>query len=145
MRVVIDTNVRISAFLTRHSYPAQLVEAFRQTYFEAIVSEPLIHELESVLKRPRLMNKYQFNEDAIKEYISLIKEQSIWVSIPGTLQLCRDPRDNFLLETALFGGAAYLVTRDNDIKRDPELMERLAAWGIQVVSVQQFLNQLDRE
>jgi len=126
MRVVIDTNVWVSAFLIRQSYPARLVRAFCQAHFEVIVSEPLIRELDSVLRRPRLMNKYQFSEDAIKEYISLIKEQSIWVSISGTLQLCRDSRDNFLLETALFGGAEYLVTRDDDLKRDLELVQKMA-------------------
>ena len=142
MRAVIDTNIWVSAFLTRHSYPARPTEAFRQGDFEVIVSEPLIQELGAVLRRPRLVNKYRYSEAAITEYIALIKEQSIWVNVSGTLQLCRDPRDNFLLETAIFGGAVYLVTRDDDIKRDLELILKLAEWGIQVVSVQQFLDRL---
>jgi putative PIN family toxin of toxin-antitoxin system len=142
MRVVIDTNVWVSAFLTDRSYSARLIEAFRKGDIEVVVSEPLIHELETVLRRPRLMNKYRYGDSAITEYIALIKEQSIWVDVSGTFELCRDPRDNFLLETSLFGSAEYLVTRDDDIKRDLELIQTLAEWGIQVLSVQQFLVRL---
>jgi len=91
------------------------------------------------------VSKYQLSDQSINEYISLIKRQSVWVSVSGTLHICRDPRDDFLLETALFGGAEYLVTRDDDLKRDLDLTQRMAEWGVQVVSVQQFLNLLHHE
>jgi putative PIN family toxin of toxin-antitoxin system len=122
-----------------------LIEAFRQALIEVVVSEPLIRELDAVLRRPRLVSKYQLSDQSINEYISLIKRQSVWVSVSGTLHICRDPRDDFLLETALFGGAEYLVTRDDDLKRDLDLTQRMAEWGVQVVSVQQFLNLLHHE
>jgi putative PIN family toxin of toxin-antitoxin system len=145
MRVVVDTNVWVSAFLAQRGYPARLIEAFRQALIEVVVSEPLIRELDAVLRRPRLVSKYQLSDQSINEYISLIKRQSVWVSVSGTLHICRDPRDDFLLETALFGGAEYLVTRDDDLKRDLDLTQRMAEWGVQVVSVQQFLNLLHHE
>lgn len=47
-----------------------------------------------------------------------------------------------VLETAILGKAEYLVTRDDDLKRDLELVQKMAEWGIQVVSVQQFLKRL---
>lgn len=140
MRVVIDTNVWVSALLAQQGYSARLIDAFRQAVIEVVVSEPLLHEIEAVLKRPRLIAKYKLNDEMISEYLSLIKSQSIQVSVSGTLRLCRDPRDDFLLETAIFGSAEYLITRDDDIKRDRELVQRMAEWGVQVVSVQQFLN-----
>ncbi|GBC96989.1 hypothetical protein HRbin16_02805 [bacterium HR16] len=56
--------------------------------------------------------------------------------------MCRDPRDDFLLETAIWGGAEYIVTRDDDLKRDPALIERFGVVGIKIVSVQQFLDML---
>jgi predicted nucleic acid-binding protein len=45
-----------------------------------------------------------------------------------------------LLETALCGNARFLVTRDDDLKRDPELIAQMQSRGIRVVSVQQFLD-----
>jgi predicted nucleic acid-binding protein len=47
-----------------------------------------------------------------------------------------------VLETALLGKAEYLVTRDDDLKRDPDLIQKMAEQGVQVVSVQQFLKRL---
>jgi predicted nucleic acid-binding protein len=61
----------------------------------------------------------------------------------GAVHECRDPDDDLVLETALLGHAQYLVTRDDDIKRDLELIERLQAYGVTVLSVQQFLVKLD--
>ncbi len=57
----------------------------------------------------------------------------------GELHLCRDPADDFLLETALLGQAGYMVTRDDDLKRDLELIQQMEEQGIQVLSVRQFL------
>ncbi|BCW95363.1 MAG: putative toxin-antitoxin system toxin component, PIN family [Fimbriimonadales bacterium] len=142
MRVVIDTNIWVSAFLVQRGYSARLIDAFRQTRFVSLLSAPLVQELETVLRRPRLVSKYHLEESLIREYIALIREQSVWVEVEGTVRLCRDPRDNFLIETAIFGNADYLVTRDDDLKRAPELVQQMTAFGIQVVSVQQFLNQL---
>lgn len=79
--------------------------------------------------RPRLMRRMSYHPDLVQELINL----------------CRDPHDNMFLETAIKGGAEYLVTRDDDLKRDPELLQKMAEFGIQVVSVQRFLNQLGAE
>ena len=45
MRVVIDTNIWVSAFLTNRGHSARLIEAFRAGDFEVVVSEPLLYEL----------------------------------------------------------------------------------------------------
>ena len=63
-----------------------------------------------------------------------------WVDLQGDTHWCRDPRDNMLLETALRGNARCLVTRDDDLKRDSELIAQMESRGVQVVSVQQFLD-----
>jgi hypothetical protein len=49
------------------------------------------------------------------------------------------------LETAILGGAVYTVSRDDDIKRDLDLITQMEAHGIKVFSVQQFLKQLASE
>jgi predicted nucleic acid-binding protein len=55
------------------------------------------------------------------------------------MRLCRDPDDDILLEIAIRGGARYLVTRDDDLKRDLDLVHQMKASGVRVVSVSQFL------
>jgi len=44
------------------------------------------------------------------------------------------------LEAAVRGNARYLVSRDDDLKRDLELVAQMEGRGVQVVSVQQFLD-----
>jgi uncharacterized protein len=61
----------------------------------------------------------------------------------GELRLCRDPDDDVVLETAILGEAQFVVSRDDDIKRDLDLMTHLRANGVEVVSVAQFLALLD--
>ncbi|CUU36176.1 MAG: putative toxin-antitoxin system toxin component, PIN family [Armatimonadetes bacterium] len=129
MRAVIETNVWVSAVLNPHGAPALVMEAFRKVQFLVMVSQPLLDELWQVLMRPRLMRRMSYHPDLVQELINL----------------CRDPHDNMFLETAIKGGAEYLVTRDDDLKRDPELLQKMAEFGIQVVSVQRFLNQLGAE
>jgi hypothetical protein len=45
--------------------------------------------------------------------------------------------------TAMLGQAQYAVTRDDDIKRDLDLIKHLQTHGVAVLSVQQFLAKLD--
>ncbi len=61
----------------------------------------------------------------------------------GSIRECRDPDDDLILETAILGQAQYAVTRDDDIKRDRDLMDHLQARGVTVLSVRQFLEKLD--
>ncbi|GIV12239.1 MAG: hypothetical protein KatS3mg021_0521 [Fimbriimonadales bacterium] len=77
--------------------------------------------------------------------IEVLRRRGLWVELRGDVRLCRDPHDNMFLETAIKGGADYLVTRDDDLKQDQELIQKMAEFGVQVVSVQQFLNQLGAE
>jgi predicted nucleic acid-binding protein len=56
--------------------------------------------------------------------------------------MCRDPRDDIVLETALTGGASCLVSRDDDIKRDEELVLSIELKGVSILSVAGFLARL---
>ncbi len=60
----------------------------------------------------------------------------------GSFVLCRDPKDDILLETAILGEADYVVSRDDDIKRDLDLIAHLRKHSIEVVPVTQFLDRL---
>jgi len=69
-------------------------------------------------------------------------ESARTVSVEGYLNLCRDPRDDMVLETAIAGKATHIVSRDEDLRRDVDLVRELEARGIQVVTVNNFLVEL---
>ncbi len=47
-----------------------------------------------------------------------------------------------VLETAVKSGAKYLVTRDDDIKRDPKLIKEMERYSVKVLPVSKFLDML---
>ena len=64
------------------------------------------------------------------------------VALAGNIKICRDLDDNLVLETAIVGKAEYLVTRDDDIKRDVDLIKAMKDKGAKVLTVSQFLRHL---
>ncbi len=54
LRVVLDTNVFVSALLSRHGPAAQIFNAWRQQKFLLIVSPFLLQEIERVLRYPKI-------------------------------------------------------------------------------------------
>lgn len=143
--VLVDTNVWISALINPRGSPARLKNAWLNGDFEIVVSMALLDEIADVLSRPRIRDKYHLKTEDIKEFLRLIAEKSITVTTTGTLHLCRDPDDDLMLETALNGGAKFAVSRDDDLKRDQELIARMLEQGIEVLSVQHFLERLGIE
>lgn len=140
---IVDTNVWVSAFLNPSGPPSRLLRAWLENRYQVVVSLPLLDELADVLTRPRLTSKYRIPASDTEEFLRLLIQRSQIVVPTGSLHECRDPDDDLVLETALLGQAECIVTRDDDLKRDLDLVERLQAHGVTVLSVRQFLNKLE--
>ena len=142
---LLDTNVWVSAFLKPSGPPGQVVRAFIRGDFTVVTSSLQIIEIAEVLSRPRLRRRFGIAYRDVEAFVSLIAARAALVSIPRTLKVCRDPDDNDILEAAIHGKAGYLVTRDDDLKRDLDLVRVARAEGLRVVSVAQFLKRLSRQ
>jgi putative PIN family toxin of toxin-antitoxin system len=156
MLVVVDTNVWVSALLNPRGFPARLLRAFLEGQFTPVVSRELLQELADVLSRPRLWRSFTRRLSRLDTRLALsvlriyqwvaalllhtLSQAGHWVVLQGNTEGCRDLRDNMFLEAAVRGNAHYLVSRDGDLKRDLELVAQMASRGIEVVSVQQFLD-----
>lgn len=140
--VLVDTNVWVSTLINPHGYPARLKAAWAQGQFEAVVSILLLDELAEVLARPRIRIKYGLDDQEISEFLRLLAARSRRVTPQGQLHVCRDPDDDLILETALLGQASYAVSRDDDMKRNQDLIAQMEAHGVKVLSVQQFVDWL---
>ena len=136
---LIDTNVWVSALINPRGFPAKIRDAWLAGRYKVIVSKPLLEELEDVLHRPRIQQRFGVTEAQAEELLLLITEKATPVEISGELHLCRDARDDMLLETAIVGRATYIVSRDEDITRDLDLVEQLEKRGIKTVTVSRFL------
>lgn len=137
LSVVIDTDLFVRALL-RGPITLPLIEAWCARRFRLVTSEELIAELVDVVSRPRL--REYFSKEDVRELLDLIIEQGE-VAIPGEhVTLCRDPKDNILLDVAIAGNAQYIVTGDNDLKGDEALKTTMREkYGVEIVGVGKFL------
>lgn len=112
IKAVIDTNIFISS-LIGNGNPAHIIDSLINKEFDLIISYALLDELFDVLSRPRF-EKY-FSYDDIKELASLIRSYTQIVSPATKLQICRDPKDDIVIECAVAGEADYIITGDEDL------------------------------
>ena len=113
LRVVLDTNLVVSAALFPHSQPRQVVDYVVERR-AALISTAVFAEMLDVLLRPRF-DRYLQRDGRIAVLASLLRA-SERVTITHRIAACRDPKDDKFLELAISGAATHIVTGDNDLR-----------------------------
>jgi putative PIN family toxin of toxin-antitoxin system len=111
-RVVLDTNVLISAALSSLGKPFASLAWVRRNAM-LVSSKGLVEELSTRLARPRF--SAYLDPAEVAEFLAAISEKVEIVEIGGQLNVCRDPSDDMVLETAVTGLADCIVTGDQDL------------------------------
>ena len=111
MRIIVDANCWISSLLTP-SFRARLEIVFGAKY-RLLCSEKLFHELEKAINKPYLAKKVVRAE--YDKLVSRLRTDAELVDVQSAVDICRDPKDNFLLALAKGGNADYLITGDDDL------------------------------
>jgi len=111
MRVVVDTNVFVSAALRADSMPALAIRLVRSNHV-LLKSSSTEHELMSVLARPKFLGLIA---PAFNHFVAATMAIAELVEITEQIAACRDPRDDKFLELAVNGRADILVSGDNDL------------------------------
>jgi len=106
IRVVIDTNVVVSATLVRHGYPAAILDLVVSGAIAPDVSIPILAEYREVLARPRIMK----SAAGAREIVAAIKAGGLVVEPFEKLTVCADPDDDIFVECAVQSGADFLIT-----------------------------------
>jgi putative PIN family toxin of toxin-antitoxin system len=135
MRVVIDTNVLVSALLSSTSPPAFLVTLWRAGRFSLITSEPQLDELTRVTRYPKL--RQRLSPALAGRLVNELRDIAEMVNPAPDVDVSPDPYDNYLLAMASAGRANSLITGD---KRDLLLLKKYEATAI--VTVSDFLSGL---
>ena len=81
----------------------------------AIYSQPLLDELLEKLALPRIHDKYALDEEAIETTLAVLALRGELVSPARLVHVCRDPDDDALIQAAIAGDAAYVVSGDEDL------------------------------
>lgn len=110
-RIILDTNLWISYLISSRLIKIDLL--FEQGKIRLIFSEESLQEFIEVANRPKF-RKY-FSEEDIEELLSLFDYFGELVEVNSVVEICRDPKDNFLLALAKDSEADYLITGDKDL------------------------------
>jgi putative PIN family toxin of toxin-antitoxin system len=111
-KVVVDTNIFVSAFLGSKNAKLIVRDIFTEQY-SLIMSHEQIQEIKTVLQRPKF-SKY-IHPHELDEFISLLSLKVIMPSNYGRITDCRDTKDNMILEAAVYGNADFIVSGDEDL------------------------------
>ncbi len=113
MRFVFDTNALISAVLFEHSVSGQ---ALRQALRigELLYSSETLQELQEVLSRPKFERYVTVVER--EQFLLTFANRGTLIEVREMIEVCRDPKDNMLLELAVSGQAICIVSGDLDLR-----------------------------
>jgi putative PIN family toxin of toxin-antitoxin system len=109
-QLVVDSNVWISA-LVFGGAPRQVFEAIVRDGLRLVVSAEILTEVRRVVGV-----KFPDFTDDVEALIGVLHDHLASVALGSiTIDVCRDPDDNRVLETAILGEAEAIVSGDKDL------------------------------
>ena len=124
MKVVLDTNVLVSALLKRDSIPGRILQGVWNGELELLLSAPLQEELDAVLEYPKLRKRLEGQAVDIRMFLELLPFFTTSVTLEDvSVPRPRDADDWMVLATFVAGQGDWLITGDADLL---ELAERFA-------------------
>lgn len=109
MKVVLDTNVLLSALLSPHGNADRIYRAWQADKFEVVTSHQQLDELRRASRYPKFKSMLQ--PFRVGTMINHLQRAIILDKLPATAE-AQDPNDAFLLDMAFVSQADYLVTGD---------------------------------
>ncbi len=134
MRIVVDTNVLVSA-LIGHGKPRQLLVELLERH-EVVTSRQMLAELADVLSREKFV---EVDKSHVNTFLSALASKAILVTIRHHFDtISEDPDDDIVLSTAYDGKATYIVSGDR------HLLDLRKFRGVEIVGVKEMFQLLKR-
>lgn len=138
MRVVLDTNILVSALIAPAGKPASIIDAWLDGKFTLLICAEQLDELRATLAKPRVA-------ELIKPYkagrlVNQIKRLAEYVAPLPAVERSSDPDDDFLLALAEAGRADYLITGDKC-----GLLDLVRHKNARIVTAREFATLLARD
>jgi uncharacterized protein len=132
LQVVLDTNVLVSAIIS-DGKPRELLRKGITKQYSILISDLILKELIIVLRRP----KFKISEDEVQRTILAVIRTAHVVNVKTKIKAVKeDPKDDMIIETAIDGGADFIVTGDS------HLLALKTFRGINVTTVEKMLTHL---
>lgn len=134
IRIVLDTNLFISALLKPGSNPDKIINLVREEKVLLLASDNICTEITRVLMYPKIRKRLVATDDDLMNFVNLFR--TIAIRTPGLLvipPLAADPDDTKYLVCAIEGRADFIVSGDH------HLTDLVVFHGIRIVSASEFL------
>ena len=112
MKVLIDTNVIISAILKDKIPEKILLFVISNENIHWIVSSDILKEYEEILKRP----KFKLPDALISKWCGMIQKFSHLIDVKDGYKFSRDQKDSIFINCALASNADFLISGDRDFE-----------------------------
>lgn len=134
MKLVIDTNVFIAAFISPSGKSSELLEHCA-TFHTIVCSEYILDELQE-----KLIGKFRRKPLDVRDALDLLRTR-IQLVTPAPLEkpVSRDAKDDPILGTAIAGEAKRIITGDKD------LLSLGSYRGIKMIKPAEFLTEEETE
>ncbi len=96
MRLVIDTNIIVSALLSEDSKAFQVLSDALDGKYTVLVSEEIFQEYEDVLHR----DKFGFDEEIIQFILNWFRENAVWIEVSESTIPMKDKKDRVFYDLA---------------------------------------------
>lgn len=132
LRIVLDTNILVSAVIAKGK-PRDLLRLAIQRRYLLVASSETIEEFVQVLQRP----KFKMSRNEVVKAKNVLVKTGKTVNVTSKRRVIQeDPDDDIFLNTALDGKADYIVSGD------PHLLDLSKYKGIKIVTVDDMLKKL---
>ncbi len=135
IKVIIDTNLFISFLIGKKL--KGLKQRLCDASVELIFAEQNLFEIRMVTSREKFRKYFEFN--MVEDLINFIQITGKVFKIEEITEICRDPKDDFLLALAQISSADYLVTGDKDLLNIGKIAQT------SIVSIDEFEKIIDKD
>ena len=140
LKIVLDTNVFVSALINPRGKPAQILNYVFENKVRLFTSPSIIEELERVLSYPKLVKRHGLEKQELKKFVSdLLSILSLVEGKKAIEVIAEDPADNNYLSCVVDAKADFIVSGDI------HLLNLREYEGIQIITPAQFLEMLEKE
>ncbi|MDB9340540.1 MULTISPECIES: putative toxin-antitoxin system toxin component, PIN family [Cyanophyceae] len=118
MKVVVDTNVLVSAILKGRVPRAVIQFIVAHPDWQWIVSQEIVREYKEVLSR----RKFKLTDEVISEWFEIIDTFITLIDVNVEIDFPRDRKDAKFLACAVAAEADFLITGDSDFNQAQTLL-----------------------
>ncbi len=136
MRVVLDTNILIAAFVSPEGFASRVLDLWIEGEYTLVTSSWQIEELRRISRYDRVKKRIEPHE--VGTFVNTLREHAIVIEDLPSIDVSPDPDDNPIIATAIAGAAQYLVSGDKH-----DLLDLGAVAGVRILTIRDFVGLFD--